>query len=36
MTLQQDALDYHRDGRPGKVGIAITKPCATQRGLALA
>jgi malate dehydrogenase (oxaloacetate-decarboxylating)(NADP+) len=36
MTLRQDALDYHGDGRPGKVGITITKPCATQRDLALA
>jgi malate dehydrogenase (oxaloacetate-decarboxylating)(NADP+) len=36
MTLRQDALDYHAKGRPGKVGITITKPCATQRDLALA
>jgi malate dehydrogenase (oxaloacetate-decarboxylating)(NADP+) len=34
--LREEALEYHRTGRPGKVEIAITKPCATQRDLALA
>ncbi len=34
--LQDEALDYHATGRPGKLAIAITKPCATQRDLALA
>jgi malate dehydrogenase (oxaloacetate-decarboxylating)(NADP+) len=34
--LQDEALEYHRTGRPGKLAIAITKPCATQRDLALA
>src|SRR5574341_1326310 len=33
---RQDALDYHSQGRPGKIQIAITKPCKTQRDLALA
>jgi malate dehydrogenase (oxaloacetate-decarboxylating)(NADP+) len=34
--LQEDARDYHASGRPGKIAIAITKPCATQHDLALA
>jgi malate dehydrogenase (oxaloacetate-decarboxylating)(NADP+) len=33
---RQDALDYHRHGRKGKIEIAWTKPCATQRDLSLA
>jgi malate dehydrogenase (oxaloacetate-decarboxylating)(NADP+) len=33
---RQDALDYHAQGRPGKIQIAITKPCKTQRDLSLA
>ena len=32
----QDALDYHKNGRPGKLAIVPTKPMATQRDLALA
>ena len=35
-TLREDALRYHREGRPGKIEIALTKPCATQRDLSLA
>jgi malate dehydrogenase (oxaloacetate-decarboxylating)(NADP+) len=34
--LREEALAYHRSGRPGKVAVAITKPCVTQRDLALA
>jgi malate dehydrogenase (oxaloacetate-decarboxylating)(NADP+) len=34
--LREEALAYHRSGRPGKVAVSITKPCATQRDLALA
>ena len=34
--LQEEARDYHASGRPGKIAIAITKPCATQHDLALA
>jgi malate dehydrogenase (oxaloacetate-decarboxylating)(NADP+) len=34
--LRDEALDYHSSGRAGKVEIAITKPCATQRDLSLA
>lgn len=32
----QDALDYHKQGRAGKLAIVPTKPMATQRDLALA
>jgi malate dehydrogenase (oxaloacetate-decarboxylating)(NADP+) len=34
--LRDEALEYHCSGRPGKVEIAITKSCATQRDLSLA
>ena len=34
--LRQDALDYHRQGRKGKIEITPTKPCATQHDLSLA
>jgi malate dehydrogenase (oxaloacetate-decarboxylating)(NADP+) len=34
--LQEEAREYHSSGRPGKIAIAITKPCATQHDLALA
>jgi len=33
---RQEALEYHAGGRPGKIQIAITKPCKTQRDLSLA
>ena len=36
MSLQADALRYHTEGRPGKIEIALTKPCETQRDLSLA
>lgn len=32
----QDALDYHSSGRPGKIEVIPTKPTSTQRDLALA
>lgn len=32
----QDALDFHSRGRPGKLEVAPTKPMATQRDLSLA
>ena len=35
-NIKQAALDYHEHPTPGKLGIAITKPCDTQRELALA
>ena len=33
---EQEALDFHRNGRPGKLEINPTKPMATQRDLSLA
>jgi malate dehydrogenase (oxaloacetate-decarboxylating)(NADP+) len=33
---RQDALDYHSQGRPGKIAVVPTKPLANQRDLALA
>ncbi len=35
-TFKQAALDYHEHPTPGKIALAITKPCATQDDLALA
>ncbi|MFH2051736.1 MAG: malic enzyme-like NAD(P)-binding protein, partial [bacterium] len=32
----QDALDYHQKGRPGKTEVVPTKPCLTARDLSLA
>ena len=34
--LRENALDYHRYPRPGKLQVVPTKPLATQRDLALA
>ncbi len=36
MSLKEDALLYHSVGRPGKIEVVSTKPCATQRDLSLA
>ena len=36
MSRKQDALDYHRRGREGKLEVVPTKPLATQRDLSLA
>lgn len=33
---KQQALDYHSQPKPGKIGTAITKPCETQLDLSLA
>jgi malate dehydrogenase (oxaloacetate-decarboxylating)(NADP+) len=33
---KQDALDYHRSGRRGKLEVVPSKPCATARDLSLA
>jgi len=35
-ALHQEALDYHRLPTPGKISIRPSKPCLTQRDLALA
>ena len=34
--MKEEALRYHRQGRPGKVELKVTKPCTTQRELSLA
>ncbi len=36
MIRKQDALDYHSQGRKGKIEVSPTKPCQTQRDLSLA
>lgn len=33
---KQDALDYHANGKPGKIQVVPTKPYASQRDLSLA
>jgi malate dehydrogenase (oxaloacetate-decarboxylating)(NADP+) len=35
-ATEQEALQFHQSGRPGKLSIAPTKPLTTQRDLALA
>jgi len=35
-TLRNDAFEYHRSPTPGKISVQPTKPCLTQRDLALA
>jgi malate dehydrogenase (oxaloacetate-decarboxylating)(NADP+) len=36
MIHDQDALDYHSQGRKGKLEVVPSKPCSTQRDLSLA
>jgi malate dehydrogenase (oxaloacetate-decarboxylating)(NADP+) len=36
MNYREEALEYHRRGRKGKIEVATTKPCVTQRDLSLA
>jgi malate dehydrogenase (oxaloacetate-decarboxylating)(NADP+) len=36
MAGKQDALNYHRCGRKGKIEVVPTKPCRTQEDLSLA
>ncbi len=36
MSTKQDALDYHSEGRPGKLEVIPTKPMLTQRDLSMA
>jgi len=36
MIDKKDALNYHSQGRPGKIEVIPTKPCSTQRELAMA
>src|SRR6266516_2673673 len=33
---KQDALDYHSQGKPGKIEVVPTKPYSSQRDLSLA
>ncbi len=33
---REEVLEYHSTGQPGKIALALTKPCATQRDLTLA
>ena len=35
-VTKQEALDYHSFGRAGKIEVAATKPCYTQKDLSLA
>src|SRR4029450_1514434 len=36
MNNKQEALDYHSQGRPGKIEVVPTKPYSSQRDLSLA
>ena len=36
VITDQEALDFHSRGRPGKLEILATNPMATQRDLSLA
>ena len=36
INRKQDALDYHSQGRPGKIEVIPTKPYSSQRDLTLA
>ncbi len=36
MSKKQDALDYHSNGRKGKIEVIASKPCLTARDLSLA
>ncbi|HEX9795270.1 MAG TPA: NADP-dependent malic enzyme, partial [Planctomycetota bacterium] len=36
LTTRKQALDYHSQGRPGKLEVVPTKPCLTQKDLSLA
>jgi len=36
MIRRLDALEYHRQERPGKIEVKSTKPCITQRDLSMA
>ena len=36
MSLREQALEYHRKGRKGKIEISITKECKTQNDITLA
>ena len=35
-SLDQEALEYHTKGKPGKIEVISTKPCHTEKALSLA
>lgn len=35
-TFEKEALEYHQNGRPGKIEVISTKDCATEKALSLA
>ena len=35
-TIFEEALDFHKNGKPGKVALQLTKPLETQHDLAMA
>lgn len=36
MSFDQEALDYHSKGKPGKIEVHSSKPCNTEKALSLA
>ena len=36
LFTKEEALAYHKEGRPGKIELGISKPCETQKDLSLA
>lgn len=36
MSLDQEALEFHKQGKPGKIEVISTKPCNTEKALSLA
>ena len=36
MAWKKEVLDYHSEGRKGKIEVLPTKPCSTQRDLSIA
>ncbi|MEM8964116.1 MAG: NADP-dependent malic enzyme, partial [Acidobacteriota bacterium] len=36
ISLDEEALQYHSSGRPGKVDVRTHKPCDTEKALSLA
>jgi malate dehydrogenase (oxaloacetate-decarboxylating)(NADP+) len=36
MDYKQESLEYHEQGRPGKIEVIASKPCRTQKDLSLA
>ncbi len=35
-SFDQEALDYHAQGKPGKIEVISSKPCSTEKALSLA